>query len=261
MRRRRWCPTVVISQVYGGGGNTGATFTTRLHRALQPRHVEREPGGLVRAVHRRDEPLAPGRSRRSTGSIAPGGYYLVQQAAGTGGTTALPTPDATGTIAMAAGAGKVALRPTRGDSYGRVPGGRHLGRPRRLRSNGELRRRSRTDRGDEQHTGRTAQARRVFRFRQQQRRLLDRLTEPAQQRGSAEELRASFRRPFTTSRAAGSSTPFLGQDVTTTGIVTGRKTNGFFLQTPDDGGRRPGDVAGACSCSRPRPQRWPSAMR
>ena len=28
-------------------------------------------------------------------------------------------------------------------------------------------------------------------------------------------------------------TPLLGQDVTTTGIVTGLKTNGFFIQTPD----------------------------
>ena len=31
----------------------------------------------------------------------------------------------------------------------------------------------------------------------------------------------------------GLATPFLGLDVTTTGIVTGRKTNGFFVQTPD----------------------------
>ena len=36
-------------------------------------------------------------------------------------------------------------------------------------------------------------------------------------------------------QGAGPTTPFLGLDVTTTGIVTGRKTNGFFLQTPDDG--------------------------
>lgn len=44
-----------------------------------------------------------------SGSIAPGQYYLIQQAAGTGGTTLLPTPDATGGIALAATAGKVAL--------------------------------------------------------------------------------------------------------------------------------------------------------
>jgi predicted extracellular nuclease len=33
----------------------------------------------------------------------------------------------------------------------------------------------------------------------------------------------------------GLQTPFLNQDVTTAGIVTGRKTNGFFMQTPDAG--------------------------
>ncbi|MFD0345900.1 hypothetical protein ACFQ0M_07065 [Kitasatospora aburaviensis] len=44
-----------------------------------------------------------------TGTIAPGKYYLVQEAAGTGSGTALPTPDATGTLALSATSGKVAL--------------------------------------------------------------------------------------------------------------------------------------------------------
>jgi Tfp pilus assembly major pilin PilA len=43
------------------------------------------------------------------GVLAPGRYFLVQQAAGTGGTQQLPAPDAAGNIAMAANAGKVAL--------------------------------------------------------------------------------------------------------------------------------------------------------
>ena len=43
------------------------------------------------------------------GTIAPGAHYLVQEAAGDGGTTPLPAPDATGTIAMSGTAGKVAL--------------------------------------------------------------------------------------------------------------------------------------------------------
>jgi hypothetical protein len=41
--------------------------------------------------------------------LAPGGFPLVQEAKGTGGTTALPAPDATGTINMSGTAGKVAL--------------------------------------------------------------------------------------------------------------------------------------------------------
>ena len=54
-------------------------------------------------------------------------------------------------------------------------------------------------------------------------------------RNAAAPARAahSRRRRFMTSRAADSQTPLLGQDVTTTGIVTGRKTNGFFIQAPD----------------------------
>jgi hypothetical protein len=44
-----------------------------------------------------------------TGSIQPGSYYLIQLAGNTNGLLPLPTPDATGTISMAAGAGKVAL--------------------------------------------------------------------------------------------------------------------------------------------------------
>src|SRR5207245_630496 len=44
-----------------------------------------------------------------SGIIPAGGYYLVQEAAGSGGTQDLPTPDATGGISMALGAGKVAL--------------------------------------------------------------------------------------------------------------------------------------------------------
>jgi predicted extracellular nuclease len=43
------------------------------------------------------------------GTLAPGRYFLVQEAAGSSGTQSLPTPDATGNIAMSASAGKVAL--------------------------------------------------------------------------------------------------------------------------------------------------------
>src|SRR5262249_14799602 len=44
-----------------------------------------------------------------SGSLAPGATYLIGEAAGTGGTTALPSPDATRSIAMSRSAGKVLL--------------------------------------------------------------------------------------------------------------------------------------------------------
>ncbi len=99
---------VVISQVYGGGGNTGGLFRNDFielfNRGAEAVDLSSysvqyaSTAGTTWAV----TPL--------TGSIQPGGYYLVQQAAGAGtGQPALPTPDATGTIAMSANNGKVAL--------------------------------------------------------------------------------------------------------------------------------------------------------
>ena len=98
---------VVISQVYGGGGNTGAT--------LRSDFVELHNNGTSAvdlsgwSVQYASSTGASWQVTPLNGSIAPGGYYLVKQADGTGGTVSLPTPDATGTIAMAGGAGKVAL--------------------------------------------------------------------------------------------------------------------------------------------------------
>ena len=98
---------VVISQVYGGGGNSGATLKSdfiELHNNSQ--QAVSLDGWSVQYAS------ATGSSWQTTalnGSIAPGGYYLVKQADGSGGSVALPTPDATGTIAMSGTAGKVAL--------------------------------------------------------------------------------------------------------------------------------------------------------
>ncbi|HEX8409475.1 MAG TPA: lamin tail domain-containing protein, partial [Thermoanaerobaculia bacterium] len=98
---------VVISQVYGGGGNAGATyrndFIELFNRGTSPVNLA---GWSVQYAS------SAGSTWQVTplnGTIAPGQYYLVQEAQGTGGTVSLPAPNATGTIPMAAGAGKVAL--------------------------------------------------------------------------------------------------------------------------------------------------------
>lgn len=100
-------PDIVISQVYGGGGNSGATYTNDFielfNRGSSPVNIA---GWSVQYTS------ATGTTWQVTalaGTIQPGQYYLVQQAAGAGGTTPLPTPDAVGTIAMSATNGKVAL--------------------------------------------------------------------------------------------------------------------------------------------------------
>lgn len=99
---------VVISQVYGGGGNSGATYRNDF--------IELRNNGAAAVVldgWSVQYTSAAGTSWNGrtllSGSIAPGGYYLVQQAAGSGGSVDLPAPDATGTIAMSGTSGKVAL--------------------------------------------------------------------------------------------------------------------------------------------------------
>ena len=100
-------PDVVISQVYGGGGNAGATITNDFIE-LYNRGTETVPldGWSVQYASQAGTTWTP---TPLTGILPPGSYYLVQEAAGTGGTTPLPTPDAAGSIAMSGTNGKVAL--------------------------------------------------------------------------------------------------------------------------------------------------------
>jgi predicted extracellular nuclease len=98
---------IVISQVYGGGGNSGATYT---HDFIELYNL----GGVAVDVNGWSVQYASstGSSWQKTalsGIIDPGKYYLVQEAQGSGGTVSLPAPNAVGTIAMSGSAGKVAL--------------------------------------------------------------------------------------------------------------------------------------------------------
>lgn len=99
---------VVISQVYGGGGNSGSTYT---HDFIEL--FNRGTNSVSLNGWSVQYASATGSSWQKTDltniTLAPGQYYLVQQAQGSGGTTPLPTPDATGNIAMSGTAGKVAL--------------------------------------------------------------------------------------------------------------------------------------------------------
>lgn len=99
--------TVVISEVYGGGGNSGATFTNDF---VELYNLGSAPVDL--SMFSLQYFSATGTSASTTrlsGSIAPGGSYLVQMAKGAGGTQPLPTPDATGTTALSGTAGRVDL--------------------------------------------------------------------------------------------------------------------------------------------------------
>ena len=100
---------VVISQVYGGGGNTGATFKNDFIELFNRGTTTLSLTGWSVQYAAAGGNFGSSNITPLSGSIPPGGYYLIQEAPGAGGTTNLPAPDATGTIAMAAAAGKVAL--------------------------------------------------------------------------------------------------------------------------------------------------------
>ena len=103
---------VVISQVYGGGGNTGAQYThdfvELFNRGTASVDVSgwsvqyASTAGTTWAVH----------AIPAATSIAPGKYYLIKLAAGSTASSALPTPDLDITVSpinLSGTNGKVAL--------------------------------------------------------------------------------------------------------------------------------------------------------
>ncbi|MEX1010316.1 MAG: Ig-like domain-containing protein, partial [Chthoniobacterales bacterium] len=101
---------VLISQIYGAGGNTGAVYNAdyvELHN---------RSGSVVSlAGWSLQYASASGTSWSAkvdlAGTIAPGGYFLIRLSGGPTG-AALPAPDFTGAISMSATQGKIALRNT-----------------------------------------------------------------------------------------------------------------------------------------------------
>ncbi len=101
------CPTtLLISQVYGAGGNAGATYTNDFIEIHNPTAAAISVAGW--SVQYASAAGTTWATTALSGSIPAGGYYLVQQAGGTVGLP-MPTANATGSIAMAAASGKVAL--------------------------------------------------------------------------------------------------------------------------------------------------------
>ena len=103
--------SLAISQVYGGGGNAGATYTNDFIEIFNRGATPVSLSGLS-VQYAAAASAAWQVTPLPNVTLEPGQYFLVQQGAGTGGTTALPTPDASGNIAMSATAGKVALAST-----------------------------------------------------------------------------------------------------------------------------------------------------
>ncbi len=100
-------PDVVVSQVYAGGGNSGAAFTHDFVELFNRGSTAVDVSGWTIQYA-----SAAGTSWQATplsGSIAPGRHYLVQLSSAAAVGAPLPTPDATGTTNLAVSGGKVAV--------------------------------------------------------------------------------------------------------------------------------------------------------
>lgn len=98
---------VVLNEVYGGGGNSGATLTHDFIELFNPTDNDIDLTGW--SVEYFSGSGNSGGTAQLSGTIPAGGYFLIQAAQGNGGDTALPTPDATSTLAMSGTRGSVQL--------------------------------------------------------------------------------------------------------------------------------------------------------
>ena len=98
---------IVISQVYGGGGNSGATLRNDFVELFNRGSVSVGISGWT--VQYASASGSSWDRAPLAGTVLPGQYYLVQFSQGAGGSAALPAPDAATGINLSATAGKVAL--------------------------------------------------------------------------------------------------------------------------------------------------------
>lgn len=200
---------LVISQIYGGGGNAGAPFRNDfieiLNRGSQPVNVN---GWSVQYAS------ATGNEWQITpidGVIPAGRYYLVQQAAGANtAAAALPAPDASGTIAMSATSARVALVRNDGSNADLVSYGPLSNTTAAIRRGNGC--------GDD--------------FQSAAPRPRNSASEP---QNCDEAPPPALPLRISEIQGPGVESPVTGKLVVTRGVVTGRKSNGFFLQAaPED---------------------------
>jgi len=140
---------VTISQVYGGGGNAGATYQNDFIELFNRGASTVSLSGWS-VQYASASGTGNFAATALAGSIAPGQHFLVKEAGGTIGAT-LPSADTTGSTNLSATAGKVILQ-RRLDALLRRRQ-RQDPRPRRLRYRELLRGRRPRERPLEHHVG------------------------------------------------------------------------------------------------------------
>ena len=100
---------LVISEVYGGGGNSGATLKSDFIELYNPTTSPISLDGMSLQYRSATATTQPTIVFQLSGSVPANGHWLVKAADGAGGTDELPTPDQSSTISMGGTGGQVFL--------------------------------------------------------------------------------------------------------------------------------------------------------
>jgi len=224
---------VVISQVYGGGGNSGAPFHNDFVELFNRGSNTVSLAGW--SVQYASSGGSTWQSAPLDGSLEPGRHFLLQLAAGTGGGEPLPTPDATGGLNLSASAGKVALLGSMDPLSGACPAGADIVD---LIGYGNA---TACFEGSAPAPG-GANARALFRASggcvDSDDNAADFFAATPAPRNRNSPTNGCSAAPFAVAlhdiQGVASTSPLVGHLVTTTtNIITGLRNNGFFLQAPD----------------------------
>jgi len=100
-------PDLVVSQLYAGGGNSGAPFANDFVELFNRGSTSVDVSSWT--IQYASSSGATWQATPLAGSVQPGHYYLVQLASAAAIGSPLPTPDASGATNLAVSGGKVAL--------------------------------------------------------------------------------------------------------------------------------------------------------
>lgn len=236
---------LVISQIYGAGGNGGALLNADYIELFNAGSAPVNLGGWSVQYAAATGSSWSNKTDLPAFSLQPGQYFLIQQSGGANG-SALPTADATGSISMAAASGKVALVHGTTALTGTNPSGAED-----IVSYGS------TSNATEGSPTGTALSTTLAAWRANggctdtNNNAADFITAAPAPRNSVSPLKTCANAPspspsptptpspsvtpISQIQGSGHTSPLVGQSVTTRGIVTRVNNNGYFIQsdTPD----------------------------
>jgi predicted extracellular nuclease len=220
-------PDVVVNEVYGGGGNAGATLTNDFIELYNNGTADVDLTGW--SVQYASAAGTSWSSTPLTGLVAPKSYYLVQEGKGAGGTAALPAPEAAGGIALSGTGGKVRLVAPAGVrdlvAWGPTSTPFEGSGPAEGTSNATSVSRKSVGADTDDNAQDFAAG------------------SPTPTNSKGETTGGGSPQPpaarvarISEIQGAGHTSPLVGQTVATTGVVTARATNGFWIQDPTGDG-------------------------